>query len=102
MTRTSRSFTDELKREAVKLVKQPEAMVNHIAWDLGIEASALRRRSTPTSQRHEFDHGRRVHRGRHPHRAGHGVWLYRRGTRIGMHQSPKTYPKLHVIERLHV
>jgi len=39
MTRTRRSFTDEFKREAVKLVKQPGAMVTHIARDLGIEAS---------------------------------------------------------------
>ncbi|MBU0587267.1 MAG: transposase [Gammaproteobacteria bacterium] len=43
MTRTRRSFTDEFKREAVKLVKQPGAMVTHIARDLGIEASVLRR-----------------------------------------------------------
>lgn len=43
MTRTRRSFTDEFKREAVKLVKQPGAMVTRIARDLGIEASVLRR-----------------------------------------------------------
>ena len=43
MARTRRSFTDEFKREAVKLVKQPGAMVTHIARDLGIEASVLRR-----------------------------------------------------------
>jgi transposase len=43
MTRTRRSFTDEFKREAVKLVKQPGAMVTHIARDLGIEPSVLRR-----------------------------------------------------------
>ena len=43
MTRTRRSFTDELKREAVNRVKQPVAMVTHIAQDLGIEASVLRR-----------------------------------------------------------
>ena len=43
MTRTRRSFTDEFKREAVKLVKQPGAMASHIAWDLGIEAIVLRR-----------------------------------------------------------
>jgi len=43
MTRTRRSFTDEFKREAVKLVKQPGAMVTHIARDFGIEASVLRR-----------------------------------------------------------
>ena len=43
MTRTRRSFTDEFKREAVKLVKQPGAKVTHIARDLGIETSVLRR-----------------------------------------------------------
>ena len=43
MTRTRRSFTDEFKREAVKLCKQPGATVTHIARDLGIEARVLRR-----------------------------------------------------------
>jgi transposase len=43
MTKTRRSFTDEFKREAVKLVKQPGAMVTHIARDLGIEPTVLRR-----------------------------------------------------------
>lgn len=43
MTKTRRSFTDEFKREAVKLVKQPGAKVTHIARDLGIEQSILRR-----------------------------------------------------------
>ncbi len=43
MTKTRRSFTDEFKREAVKLVKQPGAKVTHIARDLGIEQSVLRR-----------------------------------------------------------
>lgn len=43
MTRTRRSFTDEFKREAVKLCKQPGATATHIARDLGIEASVLRR-----------------------------------------------------------
>lgn len=42
MTRRRRSFTDEFKREAVKLVKQPGAMVTHIARDPGVEASVLR------------------------------------------------------------
>lgn len=42
MTRTRRSITDEFKRETVKVVKQPGAMVTHIARDLGIEASVLR------------------------------------------------------------
>lgn len=35
MTKTW-SFTDEFKREAVKLVKQPGAKFTHIARDLGI------------------------------------------------------------------
>lgn len=43
MTKTRRSFTDEFKREAVKLVKQPGAKVSQIARDLGIEQSVLRR-----------------------------------------------------------
>jgi transposase len=43
MKKTGRSFTDEFKREAVKLVKQPGAKVTHIARDLGIEQSVLRR-----------------------------------------------------------
>lgn len=43
MTRTRSSFTDEFKRETVKLVRQPGAIVTHIARDLGIEASVLRR-----------------------------------------------------------
>ena len=43
MPRTRRTFTDEFKRDAVKLVKQPGAMVTHIARDLGIEQSVLRR-----------------------------------------------------------
>lgn len=43
MPRTRRAFTDEFKREAVKLVKQPGARVTHIARDLGIEQSVLRR-----------------------------------------------------------
>ena len=43
MPKTSRAFTDEFKREAVKLVKQPGAMVTHIARDLGIDQSVLRR-----------------------------------------------------------
>ena len=37
MPRTRIAFTDEFKREAVKLVKQPGVMVTHIARDLGIE-----------------------------------------------------------------
>lgn len=43
MTRTRRSFTDEFKREAVNLCKLPGATMMHIAMDLGIEPSVLRR-----------------------------------------------------------
>ena len=43
MPRTRRAFTDEFEREAVRLVKQPGAKVTHIARDLGIEQSVLRR-----------------------------------------------------------
>jgi transposase len=43
MTRTRRSFTDEFKREAVKLCKQPGATATDIARDLGIQTSVLRR-----------------------------------------------------------
>ena len=43
MPRTRRTFTDAFKREAVKRVKQPGAKVSHIARDLGIEQSVLRR-----------------------------------------------------------
>ena len=43
MTRTRRSFTDEFKREALKLCKQPVATVTHIARDLGIDAGVLTR-----------------------------------------------------------
>lgn len=46
MRRTRRSFTDELKREAAKLCKQPGATATHIARDLGIQTSVLRRRVT--------------------------------------------------------
>lgn len=41
MTKTRRSFTDEFKREAVKLVKQPGAKVTHIA---GRAQKRMRRR----------------------------------------------------------
>lgn len=43
MPRTRRAFTDEFKREAVRLVKHPGAQVTHIARDLAIEQSVLRR-----------------------------------------------------------
>ena len=42
MTKTRRSFTDEFKREAAKLVKQPWAMVTPIALDCGIESTVFR------------------------------------------------------------
>jgi transposase len=38
-----KKFTDEFKRKSVKLVKQPRAMVTHVARDLGIEQRVLRR-----------------------------------------------------------
>jgi transposase-like protein len=44
MTKSRRSFTDEIKLEAVKLVKYPGAKVTHIARDLGINQSVLRHR----------------------------------------------------------
>lgn len=43
MPRTRRTFTDEFKREVIKLVKQPGAKVTHIARDRGVEHSVLRR-----------------------------------------------------------
>ena len=42
MQKTIRAFTDEFKREAVRLVKQPGTKVMHIARDLDIEQSVLR------------------------------------------------------------
>ena len=38
-----RRFTDEFKREAVKLCKQPGAVVTQVARNLGIDHSVLRR-----------------------------------------------------------
>jgi transposase len=43
MPKTRRAFTDEVKREAVRLFKQSGAKVTHIAQDLGIEQIVLRR-----------------------------------------------------------
>jgi transposase len=43
MTRTRRTFTDEFKREAVRLVEQPGGAVSQVARDLGLEPSVLRR-----------------------------------------------------------
>ena len=38
-----RKFTDEFKREAVRLCNQPGAAVTEIARDLGLDQSVLRR-----------------------------------------------------------
>jgi len=43
MTRSRRTFTDEFKREAVRLVGQPGNNVSQVARDLGLEPSVLRR-----------------------------------------------------------
>ncbi len=43
MSKARRKFTDEFKREAVKLCQQPGAMVTHIARDLGLDQTVLRR-----------------------------------------------------------
>jgi transposase len=42
MTRSRRTFTDEFKREAVRLVEQPGNNVSQVARDLGLEPSVLR------------------------------------------------------------
>jgi transposase len=43
MTRSRRTFTDEFKREAVRLVGLPGNTVSQVARDLGLEPSVLRR-----------------------------------------------------------
>lgn len=43
MGKGRRKFTDEFKREAVKLCNQPGAVVTQIARDLGLDQSVLRR-----------------------------------------------------------
>jgi transposase len=43
MARTRRTFTDEFKREAVRLAEQPDSNLSKIAQDLGINSSVLRR-----------------------------------------------------------
>jgi len=43
MARNRRYFTDEFKREAVRLVEQPDGSVSQVARDLGLDASVLRR-----------------------------------------------------------
>jgi len=43
MGNTRRRFTDEFKREAVRLCSQPGAVVTQIAKNLGVDQSVLRR-----------------------------------------------------------
>ena len=43
MSKTRRRFTDEFKREAVRLCSQPGAVVTRVASNLGVEQSVLRR-----------------------------------------------------------
>lgn len=43
MTRSRRHFTDEFKREAVRLTEQPCSNVSQVARDLGLDPSVLRR-----------------------------------------------------------
>ncbi len=43
MAKARRKFTDEFKREAVRLCHQPGAVVTHIARDLGLDQTVLRR-----------------------------------------------------------
>lgn len=42
MTRSRRHFTDEFKREAVRLTEQPCSNVSQVARDLGLDPSVLR------------------------------------------------------------
>lgn len=42
--RTRRKFTDEFKREAVKVASQPGVTITAVARDLGVERRVLRRR----------------------------------------------------------
>ncbi len=43
MARNRRHFTDEFKREAVRLAEQPDSNVSRVAQDLGLDPSVLRR-----------------------------------------------------------
>jgi transposase len=43
MVRSRRKFTDEFKREAVRLAEQPDGNLSQIARELGLDASVLRR-----------------------------------------------------------
>ena len=43
MGETRRRFTDEFKREAVRLARQPGTTVSSVARDLGVDISVLRR-----------------------------------------------------------
>lgn len=41
MARNRRHFTDEFKREAVRLAEQPDSNVSLVAQDLGLDPSVL-------------------------------------------------------------
>jgi len=43
MARNRRHFTDEFKREAVRLAEQPDSNISRVAQDLGLDPSVLRR-----------------------------------------------------------
>lgn len=43
MARNRRHFTDEFKREAVRLAEQPDTNVSRTAQDLGLDPIVLRR-----------------------------------------------------------
>ncbi|WP_081506044.1 transposase [Azospirillum lipoferum] len=43
MTKTRRSFTDEFKREAVALLEGSGRPLEHVARELGLQASVLRK-----------------------------------------------------------
>lgn len=43
MVRSRRKFTDEFKREAIRLAEQPDKNVSGVARDLGLDPSVLRR-----------------------------------------------------------
>ena len=43
MSKARRQFTDEFKREAVKMCSEPGAAVTRVARNLGVDQSVLRR-----------------------------------------------------------
>jgi len=43
MSKARRQFTDEFKREAVKMCSEPGAVVTRVARNLGVDQSVLRR-----------------------------------------------------------